>query len=674
MHEQKQTQETPGPAWQRSIITRLRWSYLISSTLPLLLVGTILIVLNFRTQQQSVYNEQVLLAMQAVRNINSYTSSIESQLLGFGQDMNADTPREQWIATAQELINTNYPNLREIAVFDTDGTEIMHLSLEHDLNDGSDQVTSTMSTDLPHNLSLIDLALRGLGQRGDIYRTDDERLVFPIVLPLRNRERKAIGAVQAIVNAIPIEQSLRVIGRGSNSVAYLVSEQEEVMISGSTEAWNPPANLSDVLNRDEEYIQYEREGVRVLIYQGANDTSALGVIAPINPTTWSVVVEQPLQVAFSNVWTNMIVLGTLVAGVGVLALGWGLLMSQRFSRSIRALRQGAFALGEGHLDHRIEVGGKDEMQQLAVTFNQMAEQLQVSLSEIESQNKRMREGLLLARDIQIGLLPTHAPWNQETPLTVYARSIPAFEVGGDFYSYIALHGGKAAISVGDISGKGVGAALMMALTTSMIETQARHYQQPSEVLAGLNQLLRPRLRTNHMNAALIYAVFDPNNQTMTVANAGMIAPLLVRRKGYNGKEQDHMFISSNNYSRHTCQFIDVGGMPIGSMPNALYRHVVTPIEPGDIVLFMSDGVVEAHNREGEMFGFERLDQLFASVSKPDNIQNLVDTIVQRVQEFIGEAEQHDDITIVAVRPAIRIDSGTWYVSDTTGRQSRARGT
>jgi serine phosphatase RsbU (regulator of sigma subunit) len=187
------------------------------------------------------------------------------------------------------------------------------------------------------------------------------------------------------------------------------------------------------------------------------------------------------------------------------------------------------------------------------------------------------------------------------------------------------------VAIGDISGKGVGAALLMALTSSAVESQGRQLEHPAQVLAALNQLLAPRLQANHMNAALQFVVLDPERATLRVANAGMIAPVLISKLGN--------------------RFLDVGGLPLGAFSGAQYFEAEVALEADDTLLLVSDGVVEAHNEEGELFGFERLEQVIADIPSRD-LRVLVDMVLARVQEHIGEAEQHDDITIVAVRPQI----------------------
>ncbi len=637
------------PAWRRTIGFRLRWSYLISSTLPLIVVGGLLIFLHFRSLQHSVYNEHMSHTAQAVREISSYTAGFETALLSMGQQMNATSSADEWEHTARDLINTSFPNVLDIVVYQPNGSEVVHLtskrSFPADLHE--------RETDHP----LVLLALNGLGRRSTIYQTEQGQLVFDMALPLRNQSHEQIGAIKATISATPIEQSLRILGRDTNSVLMLVDRKTgEVMLRVSEQTWSPPPDIASLLAQDSPAVRYVRDNTRALIYRSGSGETVLGVAAPIPPGSWEVVIEKPIQRAFGNVYMTMVLLTVLVGLVGLIGLGWGLLQASQIQRPLQALHAGAEAFGDGQLNHRIRVQSRDEMGQLADTFNEMAERLQASLTEIEAQNHRLLEGLRLARDIQMGLLPSHPPWDHNY-LSVYACSVPASEVGGDFYSYIALPSGDAAISIGDISGKGVGAALFMALTSSMLEAQVRAAINPSQVFCSLNRILHPRLKLNKMNAALLYAVFDIHNDTMTVANAGMIAPVLLR--------QPHRHTPPANYDHDSLhgyhyQFLDVCGLPIGSMPNAVYHETTLALQPGDTLLFISDGVVEALNAQGDMLGFEGLgrilDDLLLAQGTQIALTTLVDNLFARVRAFVGSAEQHDDITIVAVRPTVSIES------------------
>ncbi len=621
------------PGYNRSISTQLRWSYLISSTLPLLLVGALLIMLNFRAQQRAVYDEQLSLATQASINIAAYITQLEPQILSFGRSVLNnevdDIPLQHLDQTMQELFRKNWPDVHDLTVFDTNGQVVTHsprdLILPGEVRD-------------PGRDPLVQAALQqGHGGWSDITYTMDDRAVFTIVLPLRVQQPTPIdqtsvnGAVRATVSAAPIQRFLRPPTDRSGMVTYLVNGQHELMLSNRQRGWQPPSSLDALLDTEDTSA----------LYWGRNGQKVIGTQVRISPSDWWVIVEQPANEAFATLRRSVVLLATLVVLVGVLALALGLFQAQKILRPLRTLRTGAQAFGAGHLDYRIHVQRQDEMGQLAQTFNQMAAQLALSLSEIERQNEHLRNGLLLARDIQMGLLPTTPPWNQQM-LAVEARSIPAYEVGGDFYTYLALPNDRVAVAVGDISGKGVAAALLMALTSSAVESQARHITRPAEVFHILNRLLSPRLKSNRMNAALVYAVFDLHAHTMTVANAGMIAPLLICRK--------ECAVNQATSPVAVCNFVEVGGFPIGAMPDSSYSEVTLTLQSDDIVLFVSDGVVEAKNTSGEIFGFQRLEDLITMLQDEGDTSLLVSHILQRVQEFTGQAEQHDDMTVVAVRP------------------------
>ena len=177
------------------------------------------------------------------------------------------------------------------------------------------------------------------------------------------------------------------------------------------------------------------------------------------------------------------------------------------------------------------------------------------------------------------------------------------------------------------------AALMMALASSTVEAQGRTIGQPEQLLTVLNSLLTARLKANRMNAALLYTVFDLSQRTMSVANAGMIAPILVR----DGR----------------VQFIETAGLPLGAFAQARYTATHVELQDGDLILLVSDGVVEARRPDGELFGFERLEQSLGNMQEPVYLEQLVDNLFAQVIHFIGEAEQHDDMTIVVIQPNLK---------------------
>lgn len=614
-----------GPKARRrlSITDRLRWSYLLSSTLPLLLVGTLLIVVLLRVQQRNAFDSQQAVADQIAGNIATFLYDLEQQLLRAGRDLSPLDDPERLAGAVDRLVN-NSPDLRAVTVVDDTGALLAE--------EASDLLVAQGVAPAPVDRRLIEGAI-GVGQGGrtTIVAGTDGQPIFHVVLPVRDPTTGRIaGAMAAEVSAARISQILRLAVQGEGKTAYIVDPRRSLLLTDRTPGWHPPADLEALFGSASTVGEYRGGDGQMVV-------GARAPVAPINASSWSVVVEQPSSELFVEVYRSVMLLAALIGLVGLLALAWALFQSRRIVDPIQALTAGAQELADGRLEHRIEVPPGDELGQLAATFNEMAIRLQGSLREIERQNERLRHGLALARDIQQGLLPSAPPWRNEI-LSVYGRSLPASEIGGDFYTYMALTDGRAAVAIGDISGKGVAAALLMALTSSTLESQAFFIDRPAAMLRALHEALRPRLQANQMNAALQIAVFSADARTVTVANAGMVAPLLARCAP--GQPTG-------------CRFIEVGGLPIGTPLDAGYAEVTLQLEPGDTLIFLSDGIVEAHNAAGELYGFERLEAAVSRLPGDLGVVELVQRLLDEVLAFVGDAEPHDDITIIATRPVAR---------------------
>jgi serine phosphatase RsbU (regulator of sigma subunit) len=238
--------------------------------------------------------------------------------------------------------------------------------------------------------------------------------------------------------------------------------------------------------------------------------------------------------------------------------------------------------------------------------------------------ERIEQELHVARRIQEASLPKDVPELEGWEISPRYR--PAREVGGDFYDFIELVDGNLGLVVGDATGKGVPAALVMSTTCGMLRavTQASNYS-PGEVLQRVNEALFARIPAN-MFVTCFYAILDPQSGTLSFANAGHDLPY-VRRSG----DADELMAR---------------GMPLGLMPGMGYEEKEIILGAGDRALFYSDGLVEAHNPEGEMFGFPRLQALVAMHAEGEP---LVDFLMEELYSFTGEGWEHeDDITLVTL--------------------------
>jgi serine phosphatase RsbU (regulator of sigma subunit) len=255
------------------------------------------------------------------------------------------------------------------------------------------------------------------------------------------------------------------------------------------------------------------------------------------------------------------------------------------------------------------------------------QRIQDMATDLQRLNDRLQTELAMAQKIQEGLLPaTHPDW---PGLDVVGFSIPAREVGGDFFAYHTFSREHVAIAVGDVSGKGLPAALLMNTSIVSFRTTIALVNTPSSLLIALDQAILPYTRTTRLNCALCYA--EVRGNTMRVANAGCVMPLL--RRGDSSVE-----------------WVEVGGMPlgVGFGMNKGYHEATLMLQQGDIVIFTSDGVIEATSASGELFGFERLAETVAQ-GPGNSAHAMLEYLNSTVNTFVGKSERHDDLTIVVMR-------------------------
>ena len=276
------------------------------------------------------------------------------------------------------------------------------------------------------------------------------------------------------------------------------------------------------------------------------------------------------------------------------------------------------------LIHRI-VGGK-----IAEEWSQgsgLAELTQQRLEQERIERELLEQELRVARRIQHASLPEEVPTLGGWQISPFYQ--PAREVGGDFYDFHLLSEGRLGVVVGDATGKGVPAALVMSTTCGMLQlaAQASDSSSAGEVLARVNEALTIRIPSN-MFVTCFYAILNPKSGHLVYANAGHDLPYL-QHSGEEAKELRAM------------------GMPLGLMPASSYEEKEMVLDVGESVLFYSDGLVEAHDPEGQMFSFPRLRALVAEHTEEGA---LGEYLLEELYSFVGEDwEQEDDITLITLR-------------------------
>jgi serine phosphatase RsbU (regulator of sigma subunit)/anti-sigma regulatory factor (Ser/Thr protein kinase) len=268
-------------------------------------------------------------------------------------------------------------------------------------------------------------------------------------------------------------------------------------------------------------------------------------------------------------------------------------------------------------------------------------------AEIRSR-ERLDQELAVARLIQQNFLPRTLP---EAPgWDVAADYRPAREVGGDFYDFIDLPGGRLGIVVGDVTDKGVPAALVMAATRSVLRASAQRLIEPGAVLERVNEHLVPDIPEN-MFVTCLYGVLELDTGRLVFANAGHNLPMVA--------------------SDGTVTELYARGMPLGLMTGMDYEETEAVLAPGARLLLYSDGVTEAHDPSREMFGGGRLSDLMAA-SGPQDVESVLRTLIGAVHDFTGAAaEQEDDITLVAIQRALVAAPTAFSIRSEAGNEREA---
>jgi serine phosphatase RsbU (regulator of sigma subunit)/CHASE2 domain-containing sensor protein len=241
---------------------------------------------------------------------------------------------------------------------------------------------------------------------------------------------------------------------------------------------------------------------------------------------------------------------------------------------------------------------------------------------------RMEKDLSMARDVQMSMLPATCP--EVDGYQIAASSTPVREVGGDFYDFIVMGKDKTGMIIGDVTGKSVSGALVMSASRSVFRMLSEEELTVSERMMRANRRLQKDIKSD-MFVALLFAVLNSANRTLTLCNAGQTQPI-----HFSAKTGETKLVETKGDK-----------FPLGILENANYQETKIQLSTGDRLLFYTDGIVEAMNVQQEIFGFKRLIDVVQE-SKSMDADSLLKEILTRMNAFIGNASQHDDLTVIVV--------------------------
>ena len=273
------------------------------------------------------------------------------------------------------------------------------------------------------------------------------------------------------------------------------------------------------------------------------------------------------------------------------------------------------------------------------TLSTLAAQVAISIANarlyqrIHEEEQRLERDLDMAREVQLRLLPPEPP--QPARAEIAARFIAARSIGGDLYDFLDYGPGRTALAIGDVSGKATPAALYAALVSGILRSLAPQRLSPAALLAALNEQLQER-RLDAQYVTMLIAVWDDANATIKIANAGSVQPL---------------FVSAEPDGSLAVRTIRAEGFPLGLFPKVTYEEFTFSTRPGDSLVIFSDGIVDAIDAEGSMYGEDRLRMLLESLpgSETDTAQSTVNTILNSVSAFQAGTAHFDDETVVVLR-------------------------
>jgi sigma-B regulation protein RsbU (phosphoserine phosphatase) len=327
--------------------------------------------------------------------------------------------------------------------------------------------------------------------------------------------------------------------------------------------------------------------------------------------------------------------GVLLLIVQGSALFFGALLGRQITTAVHELSVGTERIRHGDFSHRVVISSRDQLGELGESYNRMSASV-VHLLHVQREKQRIDEELRIARDIQKSLLPTELP--KVAGLGIADLYESAREVGGDYYDLFMLGPQLIGVLSADVSGKGVSAALYMAELKGLMLALSQTEHSPRKLLIDVNRRLAAHL-DNRSFITMAYAVIDLEAGTLTCARAGHTPLILV--------------------SGNDSQIVSPDGMVLGlRLPGAnerfeeLLAEDTRKLVPGDVVVLYTDGITEAMDKTGELFGEAALARVLSSHRDLD-AAGIRERVLREVRSFVGDAEPHDDMTMVVLKVGAR---------------------
>ncbi|MBR4841563.1 MAG: SpoIIE family protein phosphatase [Bacteroidaceae bacterium] len=487
------------------------------------------------------------------------------------------------------------------------------------------------------------------------YNPDDissPEMIISYCKPIKDRQDTYIGTISVDLSLEWLSKTISSVKPYPNSYSIMIGKGGTYFVHPDTAKLFYQTIFTQTLLEPDTAItglghamQAGEEGVRQLIIE---DEDCYVFYKPLGDTGWSVGIVCPARDIFNGYYNLInIMIGIVIIGLLLMLMVFSGIISKQME-PLQELAYQAEAISSGRFDEDLtELHRNDEIGQLSNSFRDMQLSLVKQMEELKQVNEqkgRIEGELKIASDIQMSMLPKiFPPYPDRDDIDVYGRLTPAKEVGGDLFDFY-IRDEKLFFSIGDVSGKGVPAALVMAVTKAQFRTISAHQASPEKIISNINDAMAQDNDSN-MFVTLFIGVLDLLSGRLHYCNAGHDAPLLIGNTGAG-----LLPVDSN--------------LPVGVMPGWKYTRQETLVDPDTTIFLYTDGLTEAENTDHKLFDMSRIIDVAHKLQQEHNYSPtiIINKMTDAVHTFVGEADQSDDLTMLAVQYTKHQDDITYQRS------------
>lgn len=513
----------------------------------------------------------------------------------------------------------------EILFFaDTKGDFITTIGVEGHVGD-RDYFVAIMENGVDHYISNV-MVSRSTGE--DIF------VVANVVL---NKEGERKGVVASTVLLETLSRIVGSIDIGKHGFGFVV-DHHGLLIAHPDETLRMQLNLLESSSLGYQGLEEAGQAMAmgksgVTTYVRPNGSKLVAIYNPIPHTpAWSLGISIPEEELLGTAFRLTRNIGLMMIAIVIAVLLIVIVVSGKIASPIMKLKEGAIEVSTGNLDHILDIRTNDEIEELADSFNAMTKHLKtymINLQKTTAVKERIEGELHIANKIQSSMLPKlFPPYPNISNLGLYATMEPAREVGGDFYDFFVLDDNRLCFAIGDVSGKGIPAALFMVITRTILKNQALQGLNVSEIFYHTNNMLCSD-NDEHMFVTAFMGIIDCATGELEYVCAGHNPPLI----SVGGKDFEYLNVGKS--------------LVLGGMPDYPYKVFKTVIKPGDALYLYTDGVTEAMDAEGALFTDQRMFDAINRIGTTD-VKAILKGMREALDQFVKDTPASDDVTMLAL--------------------------